>query len=64
MHFTQLILLLSLVLDFTIPEGQADGVYQVSLIDGQEAHSPISAIGPTLDPVSAPTPLPPSAKLT
>lgn len=60
MHVNHLTLLLSPVVAFTIHKGQADGVYQISYIDGHEVHELINDTNPT----AATSPVQPSAKIT
>ena len=45
MHFSSILLLATPLIAFTIPEGQADGVYQVSYVDGNEVHQLLPTSG-------------------
>ena len=54
MRFTQIALLSSPILAFTIPKGQTDGVYQVSYVDGQEIHTLVNQTDQTAQ--SSPSP--------
>lgn len=54
MRFTQIALLSSPILAFTIPKGQTDGVYQVSYVDGQEIHTLVNQTDQTAQPSSSP----------